>query len=127
MLEWLLWSAGGATEGRSCSRQPSEGRRAASASVFRISVALNLGVIRQTRSCMALVLVAAFLVGVFLFSHYPRWLGRVPRHVHAIALAVGVIAGSILWRAGALPVRLAARLAIFVIPVAAVHYFYFQT
>ena len=94
---------------------------------FSYSVALNLGVIRQTRSCMTLVLVAAFLVGVFLFSHYPRWLGRVPRHVHAIALAVGVIAGSILWRAGALPVLLAARLAIFVIPVAAVYYFYFQT
>src|SRR5215831_18135356 len=74
---------------------------------------------------MALILVAVFLVGVFLFSpRYPRWLG--PRHVHAIALAVGVIAGGIPWRSGTMPARVPARLATLVVPIAAVYYFYFR-
>ena len=76
---------------------------------------------------MALVLIAAFLVGVFLFSpHFPRWLGRIPRYVHAIALAVGLIAGIILWYVGDLPARLPARLAILIVPIAAVYYFYLR-
>jgi len=52
---------------------------------------------------------------------------RIPRYVHAMAIAVGAIAAAILWRTGSLPANPFMKAVGVLIPPGAVYFFYLQS